>query len=196
MHSHSTEDIEEAVAHLRDTLRIITPWDQQEREDAINVLAWLNSTNDVYRRVSPNIPSRHLVVYAVPVIRHIRHVLLISHRKSGIWLPPGGHVDICEPPYRAAERELHEECGISVSLAGEAAAFCGLAQTLGDIAACHEDASLWYPAFIDHPSEVVLDETEASSAEWFRFERVQGLQTINQVPRFLEKISSLVTKGE
>jgi 8-oxo-dGTP pyrophosphatase MutT (NUDIX family) len=46
-------------------------------------------------------------------------VLLHLHRKLGIWLPPGGHIERDELPDDAAVREVFEETGILVELVGE-----------------------------------------------------------------------------
>ena len=46
-------------------------------------------------------------------------VLLHRHRKLGMWLPPGGHIEEGELPDEAAVREVWEETGIGVELAGE-----------------------------------------------------------------------------
>ena len=46
-------------------------------------------------------------------------VLLHRHRKLGMWLPPGGHIEEGELPDEAAVREVCEETGISVELVGE-----------------------------------------------------------------------------
>lgn len=48
-------------------------------------------------------------------------VLLHKHRKLGLWLPPGGHVEPHELPDDAAVREVLEETGVAVRLIGEAA---------------------------------------------------------------------------
>ncbi len=45
---------------------------------------------------------------------HEGKVLLIKHKKLGIWLNPGGHIDEGELPHEAAEREFFEETGIKV----------------------------------------------------------------------------------
>lgn len=45
-------------------------------------------------------------------------VLLHRHRKLGIWLPPGGHVEPGELPDDAATREVMEEAGLAVELVG------------------------------------------------------------------------------
>ena len=46
-------------------------------------------------------------------------VLLHLHKKAGIWLPPGGHIELDEDPTDAARREVKEEAGIDVDLIGQ-----------------------------------------------------------------------------
>ncbi len=46
-------------------------------------------------------------------------VLLHLHRKLGMWLPPGGHIERDELPDDAAVREVLEETGVEVELVGE-----------------------------------------------------------------------------
>jgi len=45
---------------------------------------------------------------------HDHKVLLIKHRKLGVWLCPGGHIEPNELPHQAAEREFWEETGMKV----------------------------------------------------------------------------------
>lgn len=47
-------------------------------------------------------------------------ILLHKHKKLGIWLPPGGHIELDEDPNAAAAREAKEECGLHVELVGHA----------------------------------------------------------------------------
>jgi 8-oxo-dGTP pyrophosphatase MutT (NUDIX family) len=61
--------------------------------------------------------GRHFTV-AVFVVRDGK-VLLHLHRKLGMWLPPGGHIERDELPDEAAVREVLEETGVSVELVGE-----------------------------------------------------------------------------
>ena len=46
-------------------------------------------------------------------------ILLHRHRKLGMWLPPGGHVDPDEIPDDAAVREVLEETGVVIELLGD-----------------------------------------------------------------------------
>ena len=48
-------------------------------------------------------------------------LLLHRHRKLGMWLPCGGHVEPHELPDDAAVREVLEEAGVRVELVGERA---------------------------------------------------------------------------
>jgi 8-oxo-dGTP pyrophosphatase MutT (NUDIX family) len=62
-------------------------------------------------------PTRDFTV-AVFVIWH-KNVLLHRHRKLGIWVPPGGHIEPDELPEQAAIRETLEESGVAIDLCGE-----------------------------------------------------------------------------
>ena len=45
---------------------------------------------------------------------HEGKLLLVRHRKLGVWLAPGGHLDPGELPHLGAEREVFEETGVIV----------------------------------------------------------------------------------
>jgi 8-oxo-dGTP pyrophosphatase MutT (NUDIX family) len=45
---------------------------------------------------------------------HQGKMLLVKHKKLGIWLAPGGHLEGDELPHQAAEREVYEETNIKV----------------------------------------------------------------------------------
>jgi len=48
------------------------------------------------------------------VLIHEQSVLLVKHKKVGLWLNPGGHIEANELPHQAAERECWEETNIKV----------------------------------------------------------------------------------
>ena len=46
-----------------------------------------------------------------------RGVVLLRHKRLGMWLQPGGHIDPGETPWGAARRETLEETGLEASFA-------------------------------------------------------------------------------
>ena len=60
----------------------------------------------------------HVTGSAIVVGR--RGVVLLRHKRLGLWLQPGGHVERGESPWDAALREAAEETGLAVSFAGGA----------------------------------------------------------------------------
>ncbi|MEZ4294879.1 MAG: NUDIX domain-containing protein [Polyangiaceae bacterium] len=61
---------------------------------------------------------RHDWTASVLVLGADRRVLLLFHKKLGVWLGPGGHVEPFESPDQAALREVLEETGLDVCLLG------------------------------------------------------------------------------
>jgi 8-oxo-dGTP pyrophosphatase MutT (NUDIX family) len=54
-------------------------------------------------------------VTASSIVLGIRGIVLHRHKRLGIWLQPGGHIDANERPEDAALREAFEETGIQAA---------------------------------------------------------------------------------
>jgi ADP-ribose pyrophosphatase YjhB (NUDIX family) len=99
------------VAALRDALRDHDPRDATERRSQARSLAfldWLASPFD--EEADP----AHVTGSAIVVDGEAR-VLLHRHKRLGIWLQPGGHVDPGESAADAALRETLEETGLEAT---------------------------------------------------------------------------------
>lgn len=59
--------------------------------------------------------QRHFTATGI-VLNDEHKVLMIRHKKLGVWLPPGGHVEPDELPDDAVLREIYEETGIRAAL--------------------------------------------------------------------------------
>jgi len=60
-----------------------------------------------------------LIDFTIAVyIVHDDKVLLIHHKQLLKWLPIGGHIELNEDPEEALFREIQEECGLEVEVAG------------------------------------------------------------------------------
>lgn len=102
-------------------------------------------------------------------------LLLLLHRKLGMWLPPGGHIEPDELPDAAAVREVREEAGVLVRLVPEPAdAVPGprpLARPEGiqleRISPGHEHIDLIYFAVPIGDATVTGNEAEGAYAGWY-----------------------------
>ena len=54
----------------------------------------------------------HFCVYFLPYNLRNKKVFIVHHKKSGLWLSPGGHIDKGEELLGALNREIEEELGI------------------------------------------------------------------------------------
>ena len=108
-----------SVDHLRAVIgglvSQVRPVDAQEAADQAAIVDWIESGEPLFRTAAPATPPKHLVSYFVPLDAVGRCVLLGDHVKSGLWLPPGGHVEEGEDPRDTVEREALEELGIPAS---------------------------------------------------------------------------------
>lgn len=59
-------------------------------------------------------PVRHFTVTAF--VSTPQATLLHWHRKVGLWLPPGGHIEPGEDPVQAVLREALEETGLEIDI--------------------------------------------------------------------------------
>lgn len=60
-----------------------------------------------------------LIDFAVAVyIVQDEKVLLVDHKQLAKWMPIGGHIELDEDPEEALFREVQEECGLEIEVAG------------------------------------------------------------------------------
>jgi 8-oxo-dGTP diphosphatase len=66
--------------------------------------------------VAASVPGAERRTFSVAIFcRHGGEVLLMRHKRLGLWLPVGGEIEPGETPLEAARRELREETGLEGS---------------------------------------------------------------------------------
>lgn len=170
----------------------ITPYDDLEREHITGTLWWLESTDDIFRRAKPATPPCHLVSYVV-LMTDDGSTLLVDHVNAGLFLPPGGHVEVDEHPLVAARRVCREELGIEASFADDTAPhFVTVTTTVGrDMG--HVDVSLWFLGEGSRAMKLITDQTEFRTAGWWSLTEVVAAPGTGFDPhfqRFMQKVLS------
>jgi 8-oxo-dGTP pyrophosphatase MutT (NUDIX family) len=98
-----------SIDELRAKIERIAPVDDREAssiEATLDRLGWPGDPFD------EELNDHHVTASAFVVSS--RGVILHLHRRLGIWVQPGGHVDKGETPEIAALRETSEETGLAV----------------------------------------------------------------------------------
>lgn len=57
-------------------------------------------------------PKTHFCVYFLPFNPQNKKIFIVHHKKSGLWISPGGHIDKGEILFEALNREINEELGV------------------------------------------------------------------------------------
>lgn len=225
----------------------LSPFDELESEHRADVLSWLPSTTDVFRRMPPRIPLKHPVAPPKPRSSAASHatspgrcsppspprqsrtrrqppqpcqrrldvpaplrclyayfllcdardgsVLLVHHRRAGLWLPTGGHVEVGEDPADTVRREAPKELGLAPVFTNPAAhpVFITVTETTGSIAARHTDVSLWYLLSGSKDDDLHSDEREFIAVRWWGRTELAAADPSDFEPhlaRFLAKVAS------
>ena len=95
------------TAALRAAIGAIDPVDEREASSIAWTLERLDRPPDPFDEAAD---PHHLTASAFVV--STRGVVLHLHRRLGIWVQPGGHVDPGESPEAACRREVTEETGL------------------------------------------------------------------------------------
>lgn len=105
------EIVTDVRTDIKSIIGNITPFDYLELAHIKDSLNWIDTAREIFRIEKPATPPKHLVTFTVLVDPSEMKILLFDHRKAGLLLPSGGHVEKNEMPHDAALRELQEELG-------------------------------------------------------------------------------------
>ena len=88
----------------------LTPVDDREARSQAEFLAALDRLE---RPCDEHADPTHVTASAI--VTGTRGVVLHRHKRMGIWLQPGGHIEPGESPEAAALREVYEETGLTLT---------------------------------------------------------------------------------
>ncbi|PKV81060.1 NUDIX domain-containing protein [Nocardia fluminea] len=189
----SSRAMDPSTAAIAELIAAMTPFDDLEQQHLEQTLDWLAETTDIYRRIPPATPSPHLVAYVVLVDPTERGIYLGLHRKSGLHLPMGGHLERGEYPFDAARREAREELGVAPSfdVVGHRPLFLTMTPTV-DLTAGHGGVSLWFVARGDRTGHYDLDPGEFDGGRWWDLDPHGLPDSDPHVGRFIRKLDTIL----
>ncbi|GGW95389.1 DNA mismatch repair protein MutT [Streptomyces malachitofuscus] len=187
-------------SRLLETIGAIEPWDALERAHLETAAQWVAGGAPLHRVRKPDVPGTHLVSYFVVLDHRRGRLLLVAHRKAGLWLPPGGHVEPDEHPWAAVVRECREELDVEAvasPITGEHPFFLTVTRTRGE--GPHTDVSLWYLLDVDARTVTSYDEEEFGAIRWLTAEEVleEPAESLDpHMHRFTRKLRHTRTGGQ
>ena len=168
-------------------IRKIEPMDDRELKDKKAILEWLESGEPIYREENP---KRHLCAYFPIVNPQKTQIFLVHHRKSGLWLPNGGHVDKGESLEQTVIRELKEELGI-VWKRELKPFFISRITTVGKTAG-HVHNDIWFLVEIEENTVLKPDKREFHDWGWFGLNQAVFKSSEPNIKRAIKKIKSKI----
>lgn len=115
-------------------------------------------------------------------IVHQNKVLLILHKKLGLWLPVGGHIELDEDPEEALLREVKEECGLDVKIFGSKPEimtdrtkflYTPAFLDIHKISDSHQHIGLQYFCTTES-DEFTINHDELDDARWFSLDEIEA----------------------
>ena len=163
------------IAHILTVLSSRVPVDERERESIEKFLA------DVPHLVEPYDEALglvHVTASAIVVSDAGDKVALHLHKRLGMWLQPGGHIDAGETPAQGALREAEEETGLPVRHEDGNGLFVHVDVHAGPKGHTHHDLR-----YVVRAPEVPMNPAEGESpdARWFTWDEAIEIADVGLV---------------
>jgi 8-oxo-dGTP pyrophosphatase MutT (NUDIX family) len=178
---------------IQSTVNSLSPFDELEQEHISFTKNWIESGVEIFRTAKPATPDPHLVAYALLIDPLTNQILLVDHKKAGLWLPAGGHVEINELPMETVKREILEELAIKANFMIEDPVFLTVTKTVGQIVR-HTDVSFWYLLKGSNEIPLQYDQEEFNDVRWFDINYIPYENTDPHMRRFIQKLLSIKHK--
>ena len=145
-------------------------------------------------------PTSHFCVYFAGFDAKAKKVFIGHHKKSGLWLFNGGHIDKGETSEQALRREMEEEWGETVDLQiiGEPKLLT-ITTIVNPVIKCKKHFDIWYFVPLSEisfqPNQLLL-ETEFYVTAWKDIDEAKKLITDPNTQKALTEFENIFKKDD
>lgn len=119
--------------------------------------------------------ASHFCVYFLPYNKKERKVFIVHHKKSGLWLFPGGHIDKGEQLLSTLNREICEELGVNQAFDNLPKPFLiSVTPIENPIQPCKEHLDIWF-LFETDGAGFKVSQFEFFKTQWVTFEEARNI---------------------
>jgi len=133
-------------------------------------------------------PQTHYCAYFLPYNQKGKKVFIVHHKKSGLWLSTGGHIDKGEGLLETLNREINEELGVKNFFQESQSPFLlTITPIENKVQPCKVHYDIWYLVFTDG-SNFNVDPKEFHETRWLTIEEAEKIVTDAPNRKALETI--------
>lgn len=120
-------------------------------------------------------PKTHFCAYFLPHNPNNRKVFIVHHKKSGLWISPGGHIDKGEGLLETLNREIDEELGVKHFFQkAPLPFFLSITPIENRIQPCREHFDIWYLMSTDG-ANFAIDPKEFHDTMWLTIDEAEKI---------------------
>jgi len=137
-------------------------------------------------------PVTHFCAYFLPYNKEVKKIFIIHHKKSGLWLSPGGHIDKGENLMATLNREIHEELGITNKIMEPIQPFLlTITPISNEVQPCKEHLDIWYRVPMTE-NEMNVSPEEFYESRWVALSEARKLITDPATIEALERMEEVL----
>lgn len=138
----------------------------------------------------------HFGAFFVPYHPDSNSVYMGHHQKSGVWLLPGGHIDIKETPIQTVQREYREELGVSLSNEPITLVNIEITHPGNKGYACATHYDFWFRIDVSELTPFNFSKREYYTAKWVTIEEARALNVVKHYDEIIKNIPLRPTSAQ